>query len=62
MNKFNKCPECGSENTTDLDFDIRECLDCHRQYKPSIERLRYQQQHKTEEYYNFLRMYNNQDN
>jgi len=61
MDEFDKCPTCGSEETTDLDFDIKECLDCNQQYKPSIERLRYHQRNKTEEYYEFLKRYDQQN-
>lgn len=43
MDNFNDCPKCYSENTAKLDFHIRECLECHKQYSPSIERLRYEQ-------------------
>jgi len=60
MDEFYKCPTCGSGETTDLDIDIRGCR-CGRNFKPSIEELRHHQQNKTEEYYEFLRKYNQQN-
>lgn len=60
MDDFYKCPTCGSEDTTDLDIDIRGC-GCGRNFKPSIEELRHHQQNKTEKYYEFLRKYNQQN-
>jgi len=34
------CPRCGSEDLSDLDFDVMECVRCGKQFKPSVELMR----------------------
>ena len=34
------CPRCNSRDLSDLDFDIKECLECGKQFKPSVELIR----------------------
>lgn len=58
--EFYKCPTCGSEETTVLGIDIRGCK-CGRNFKPSIEELRWDQQNKTKEYYEFLDLINKKE-